>query len=292
MFGYVRPRKDELKVRDWEAYQAVYCGLCHTLGRRYGLLPRMFLNYDFVFLVMVLDGGKAPPVIHRRRCLACPLRGKPSCQGGQALERAADESVILTYWKLRDSVADRSFWKGIFARLLSLLLRPSYRKAAARVPDFDRQVVTCLEELQALEQAGSPSLDRTADTVARILQGAAPAAGPPDRDRAVAQMLYHVGRWIYLTDAWDDLQEDRESGAYNPAAARWPDGPEAHGDELRTTLRHSLNLAASAYSLADFGCWSDILANILYLGLPMVEEAVFTGRWRRLKNQLGRRHET
>ena len=150
MFGYVRPRKDELKVRDWEAYQAVYCGLCHTLGRRYGLLPRMFLNYDFVFLVMVLDGGKAPPVIHRRRCMACPLRGKPSCQGGQALERAADESVILTYWKLRDSVADRSFWKGIFARLLSLLLRPSYRKAAARVPDFDRQVVTCLEELQAL----------------------------------------------------------------------------------------------------------------------------------------------
>ena len=224
--------------------------------------------------------------------MACPLRGKPSCQGGQALERAADESVILTYWKLRDSVADRSFWKGIFARLLSLLLRPSYRKAAARVPDFDRQVVTCLEELQALEQAGSPSLDRTADTFARILQGAAPAAGPPDRDRAVAQMLYHVGRWIYLTDAWDDLQEDRESGAYNPAAARWPDGPEAHGDELRTTLRHSLNLAASAYSLSDFGCWSDILANILYLGLPMVEEAVFTGRWRRLKNQLGRRHET
>ena len=137
-------------------------------------------------------------------------------------------------------------------------------------------MVTCLEELQALEQAGSPSLDRTADTFARILQGAAPAAGPPDRDRAVAQMLYHVGRWIYLTDAWDDLQE----------------GPEAHGDELRTTLRHSLNLSASSYSLADFGCWSDILANILYLGLPMVEEAVFTGRWRRLKNQLGRRHET
>ena len=75
-------------------------------------------------------------------------------------------------------------------------------------------------------------------------------------------------------------------------AARWPDGPEAHEGELRTTLRHSLNLAASAYSLADFGCWSDILANILYLGLPMVEEAVFTGRWRRLKNRLGRRHET
>ena len=281
MFGYVRPRKDELKVRDWEAYQAVYCGLCHTLGRRYGLLPRMFLNYDFVYLVMVLDGGKAPPVIHRRRCMACPLRGKPSCQGGQALERAADESVILTYWKLRDSVADRSFWKGIFARLLSLLLRPSYRKAAARVPDFDRQVVTCLEELQALEQAGSPSLDRTADTFARLLRSAAPEDDP--RGRVLEQLLYHLGRWIYLIDARDDLAEDREAGRYNPVAARY--GPDGDDPALKLTLNHSLELMGAALQLGDFGCRTPVLENIIYLGLPLVQQAVFDGSWAQIKKQ-------
>ena len=126
-------------------------------------------------------------------------------------------------------------------------------------------------------------MDRTADTFARILRAAAPSTGTSDRDRAVGQLLYHVGRWIYLTDAWDDLAEDRSRGTYNPVAARWPDGPEGHREELRTTLRHSLNLAVSACHLTDFGPWSGIVLNILCLGLPMVEESVFRGEWRKRK---------
>lgn len=66
-------------------------------------------------------------------------------------------SIILTYWKLRDSVADRGIFRGLPARLLSLLLRRAYRKAALRRPDFDRQTVACLEELHALEKDKTPS---------------------------------------------------------------------------------------------------------------------------------------
>ena len=37
MFGYVRPFKPELRMKEYEAYKAVYCGLCkecagHTGG--------------------------------------------------------------------------------------------------------------------------------------------------------------------------------------------------------------------------------------------------------------------
>ena len=168
---------------------------------------------------------------------------------------------------------------------MSLLLRRAYRKAALRRPDFDRQTVACLEELHALEKDKTPSLDRTADTFARILAGAAPTTGEEVRDRALGQMLYHVGRWIYLVDAWDDLDEDRKSGSYNPLLLRFPDGPEAHQEEVRLTLRHSLNLAVSAYHLTDAGPWNGVIMNILCLGLPMVEEAVFTGQWRRRKKE-------
>ncbi|MEI3141456.1 MAG: DUF5685 family protein [Lawsonibacter sp.] len=38
------------------------------------------------------------------------------------------------------------------------------------------------------------------------------------------QLLYHLGRWIYLIDARDDLAEDLADGRYNPVAARF--GPE------------------------------------------------------------------
>lgn len=289
MFGYVVPLRGELKVRELDAYQAAYCGLCHTMGRRYGFAARFTLNYDFAFLAMVLAPETEAPAIEHRRCIACPFRGKDVCAGADWLDTAAGESLILTYWKLRDNVADGTFWRRFAARALSVLLRPAYKKAATQHSGFDKTVRACLDELHELEGAQCPSIDRTADTFARILAAAAPATDRPERDRAVEQMLYHVGRWIYLTDAWDDLEEDVASGSYNPIALRYPDGPEVHREALRATLRHSLNLSTSAYSLAGFGGWSDVIANVLYLGLPMVEEAVFTGRWRQMQKRSNRR---
>lgn len=292
MFGYVLPLRGELKVRELESYQAAYCGLCHALGRRCGFLSRFILNYDFAFLAMLLAPEGDEPDLGRKRCIACPLRGKTVCRSGAHYDLAADESVVLTYWKLRDNVQDSSLWKGLPARFLSLCLRPAYRKAARRCGTFDRSVADSLKELRALEQAGSPSLDRTADTFARILQAAAPATAQPERDRTLGQLLYHVGRWIYLVDAWDDLTEDRASGGYNPLLTRYPDGPEGHREDLRLTLKHSLNLAVSAANLTDFGHWNGIILNILCLGLPGVEEAVFTGAWRQMKKASRRtRHE-
>ena len=288
MFGYVRPNRDELKVRQLRDYESLYCGLCQALGRRHGFFARFFLNYDFTFLAMLLDG--AQPEATRMRCPARLWCRKKACACSGGVDAVADAGTILSYWKLRDTVADGSFWKRTAARMLSGLLHPGYRRAAASRPDFDQTVRSCLEELQALERAGSPSLDRTADTFARLLAAAAPRDGDGARDRAMEQLLYHVGRWIYLVDAWDDLEEDRRTGAYNPISARFPGAEEANRDYLRTTLRHSLNLARSAAALLELGYWQESVENILYLGLPMVEELVFTGRWRAVNHQNRRTH--
>ena len=90
-------------------------------------------------------------------------------------------------------------------------------------------------------------------------------------------------RQIYLIDARDDLEEDRASGCYNPVRARYGEG----GDDqaLALTLEHSLNLARSAFCVPDFGCRTPVLENILYLGLPMIQQAVFDGSWSRLKKE-------
>ena len=42
MFGYVRPLKSELKIREFGQFEAAYCGLCHTLGREYGVFSVLF----------------------------------------------------------------------------------------------------------------------------------------------------------------------------------------------------------------------------------------------------------
>lgn len=284
MFGYVRPYREELRVRELDGYQAMYCGLCHTMGKRHGFTARMLLNYDFVFLAMLLAPPEARPTTERCRCPArLGLRKKCACARSEGLEAAADESVILSYWKLRDNVSDSGFWKGLGAGILSTLLRRGYRKAAACRPDFDREVRACLEELHRLEEENSTSLDRTADTFARILRAAAIPSGDKGRDRALGELLYHVGRWIYLVDAWDDLKEDMAADGYNPIHARFGGGEEGEQTYMRTTLTHSLNLSRSAFGLVDFGGWGGTIENILYLGLPAVEELVFRGEWDQVK---------
>nr|MCR4710859.1 DUF5685 family protein [Clostridia bacterium] len=55
MFGYTVALRDELKVKEWELYRGYYCGVCKSIGRRYGQLPRITLSYDAAFLAMLLS---------------------------------------------------------------------------------------------------------------------------------------------------------------------------------------------------------------------------------------------
>ncbi len=283
MFGYVRPLRDELKCKDFDLYRATYCGLCRTLRRRYGLLAPMFLNFDFTFLALLLTPEEARFTPCRGRCHANPLSKVPMCRESQALDLAADESIILAYWKLRDSIEDEGFVRGLPARSLTILLRRAYGKAARACPDFDRTVRECLEELKKLEQEQCGSIDQTADTFARLLQAATPDTGDPLRDRPVRLLLYHLGRWIYLIDARDDFQEDQRKQAYNPLLFRF--GPEGDDALLANTLEQSMNLMRSAFCMLNFGCRTAVIENVLYLGLPLVQRAVFDGSWSQIKKQ-------
>ncbi len=99
MFGYVRPADGHLTAEDKSRFQAAYCGLCRSLGRRYGLAARMILNYDLAFLAMLLS--REPECLTARcRCPAHPIRGCDALEGQDAFDTAADLSVILTWWQL------------------------------------------------------------------------------------------------------------------------------------------------------------------------------------------------
>ena len=283
MFGYVRAIPDVLPEEEARRYETVYCGLCAALGSRYGWTARFILNYDFVFLAMLLSPGEAEDCVCRV-CPARPWKRKPCRTGGAALDAAADESVILTWWKLKDALLDGCWWEKLAARAAMAFLKKHYRTAASRRPDFDRTVADCLEELHGMEEAVLASLDRPADTFARILQAAAIETEPPARARAAGQILYHVGRWIYLADAWDDREEDAGTGSYNPVLALFgPEIPPEGEQRLRETMRTSLGLARTAFALLDWGEWEPLLDHILGVGLPAVEEAVFTGQWKQRK---------
>ena len=70
MLGYVTIEKNELKVREFDMYQAYYCGICKSIGRRFGQLPRMVLSYDSVFLALVLAGlSEETDIVLQEHCI-------------------------------------------------------------------------------------------------------------------------------------------------------------------------------------------------------------------------------
>lgn len=284
MFGYVRPALNRLSNEEKERYKSAYCGLCHAMGKRHGWLARFTLNYDFAFLAILLYGGEGTADCRAHRCPAHLFRKPRVCICGSALDTAADESVILTWHKLSDDVSDRSFFGGLPARFLRFAFRKAYRRAAAEQPEFDRRVRDNLARLHGLEEARSPELDRVADTFASLLAAAADCCTREDHRRVMKQLLYHLGRWIYLADAWDDLKEDRKKKRYNALDTRFSGRAEEERAYVETTMTHSVRLIRSAAVLVEFGPWSEIVYNVIDCGIPAVQSAVLEGRWKELRS--------
>lgn len=283
MYGYVRPPLEALDEADRLRFQQVYCGLCHTLGRRYGPAARFILNYDFTYLAILLSAPDEGSVL-RSRCIASPHKKRPFLQSSPAMELAADESVILAYWQLRDGVKDHDWLHGAKYRAASSVLEPAYRRAARLRPDFDAAVKIQLSVLNQLEKSQCASMDQAADAFAVLLERSADQVEDVVQRRVLAQMLYHLGRWIYLIDAADDLKKDAHSGNYNPVALRFDlrDGvwtPESR-HLFAQSLDHSVRMIATAYELGNFGCWSKLLESTIYSGLFQVGKAVLDGTFR------------
>lgn len=279
MFGYVLPRRDRLSDAAQARYRAAYCGLCRCLKKRYGFHARFLVNYDMTFLFLLLTDGaqEAQPCF----CPARPWCKKPCVPDDAAMRYAADLTVLLSYWKLRDA-----YWDGrrLTAGAGLAFYRRAYRKAAARQPEADGAFAEHLAALRRLEEGKCASIDRAADAFASLLRVCASFAEDEARRRTLELLLYHVGRYLYLTDALEDLPHDLRRGNYNPLRYRYAlqDGALTQADRaaFTDTVEASIDMAASALALLPTR-EEEVLHNIIYEGLPAVLHSVAAGTFRK-----------
>ena len=207
--------------------------------------------------------------------------GVDACsQGGGA----DDPRILDGCTPFLDGVDDHDWFHGLKYRTASAALADAYRKAAAYRPGFDAAVRTQLSRLSELEMESCSSMDMAADAFAALLGSAAQEVADPVRRRVLEQLLYHLGRWVYLVDAADDLKKDAASGNYNPVALRfgltngnWTADARR---EFALSLDHSIRMMATAFELWDFGVWTPILEATIYQGLFRVGKAVLDGTFR------------
>lgn len=279
MFGYLRPYKPELKVKEYALYKAVYCGLCHSLGRRYGLLSRVILSYDATLMCLIGLGLKdGCGGFETRRCPFNPHKKCDVARADPVLDYWADASIILGYYKVKDNLHDGGFKKKAASLLALPFVSALYRKAAKKNPFIGWCAGNYIEAQEAVERGGCVSVDRAAEPTAALMSALLSHCAKNGTERRVLERMgLFLGRWIYLADAADDVKKDAESGAYNPFLAGRIKDEKAAAKAAEPLLNSCVYEITAAFGLLEFRRFGAVVANAFYLGLPEVKKAVLAG---------------
>ena len=277
MFGYVRILDGELKVREYNLYRGVYCGLCRTMKKKTCRSSTLSLSYDFTFLAFFRAAINGEGFnVDMRRCGLHPFKKRPMAEENSALRYCAGAAAVLKYYKLLDDLNDKD--KKGAKRLTVKNLLPSakrhLKRAMVTLPEFDlralsEKVSVTLKELSTLESSDSPSPDACADAFGKTLSAVfSHAIEDSEKIKCAEKIGYHIGKWIYFADAVNDFNDDKKNGCFNPFIA-------AGYEELPTELiSHCMTMelgsAFDTLKKIDFR-YSDIqsvINNTVTLGMP------------------------
>lgn len=265
MFGYVTIDKPELKVKEFYRYKSYYCGLCRTLKEEYGFRGRMTLSYDMAFLVLFLTSLYETPTKElQSHCPLHPVKKIPMLQN-EISEYGAKMNILLVYFKCEDDWKDDKSLKGIAGMHL-------FRKKAKELcKDYKRQAQVIQKQLKVLavyEEKQEETLDLAAGAFGKLM--AELFVYKEDMwEQELRNFGFYLGKFIYIMDAYDDLEEDLKTGSYNPLKAVKKNSKDDNDYEntVQQILVMMMAEATAAFEKLPLLWDTEILRNILYSGV-------------------------
>lgn len=264
MFGYITPLICELKVCEYELFKAYYCGLCKALKK--GYRRTAVLNYDCTFIYALGDSLRyADTDVRKCKCALHP-GGRRTAVYSQAAAYAADVNILMAYAKAKDDKLDGG---GVLSAFPALALKKPFERAAERLPGITRDMLQMAEELRGMERRGSANTDEVADTYARLF-GNVLMELDVTQSHILYEIGYSLGRWVYLIDAYDDIEKDIKSGQYNVFVNKYGI-KEAAGETARQEIYFGFNFTLSkamqALKRLELKKNRGLMQNIICLGI-------------------------
>lgn len=256
MFGYVIANPERLGETDRQLYQGIYCGICHSLGEMHGLRGRITLNYDMVFLALVLSSVYTLDFEHSlHTCPAHPMK-KQVLFTNEITRYASEMNIALAMKSAQDHWNDD---KNVVGWCTWRLLKKKYQQVYAKYPRQCDVIEKSLRELSDIEREGNPNPDSAAAAFGRLLS----ELFIWQEDKMSAKLRAFgdaLGRVIYMMDAAVDLRMDLKRQRYNPLSFL----PDTDRREILEAMMHQ---CASAYQDLELDFFREILDNIIYSGI-------------------------
>lgn len=268
MFGYITVNREELKLKDFERYQAYYCGLCEELRKRYGYAGQATLTYDMTFLAVLLTGLYEVPTEEQYTHCTKHLGKKHKILTNDVICYAADMNVLLSYYDFLDDWIDE---KKITKYTIAKVLEKAYQKIAEKYPRQQKAVLEYVNQLEKWEKDRKEDLDQAAGLTGTLL-GEIFVWRQDEWEDILRHMGFYMGKFIYLMDAFEDLEKDKEKGCFNPLLSL------SEQEDFAVICNQILTLMA-AESAREFEKLpvildAEIIRNILYSGIWAKYEAV------------------
>ena len=283
MFGYVIVNKGDMKFKEFDIYHAYYCGLCRLLKEKYGLTGQLSLSYDMTFVVMLLSGLYEPDTVTDScKCVAHPFE-RHMAKKNEFTEYGADMNVLLSYYKCMDDwMDDRKYMKRLYAGLLEKGYRSLRGKYAAKV----KRIESLMHRLLQKEKEGSSDIDEMSRLFGEVM-----AEIIVYKDDEWKGNLYrlglNLGKFIYLCDAYEDVEKDLKNGSYNPFRGMYED-PDFE-EQCRGILVLMMSECSREFEQLPILDNIEILRNIIYSGVWYRYEKV--REWRGSKKRQGQGNE-
>ena len=261
MFGYVVVNKDELKIREWKRYHAYYCGLCHTLKEVAGTKARLTVSYDMTFLALLLDDlYDCTKTEGERRCIVHPAGKQPFVKSEASLY-AAKMNLLLCYDNLLDDWKDD---RNAAAAMAAATIRRVRMQIAKEYPRQTKAVEEYMEKLHACEERREANLDVAAGLTGEML--AEVFCWKEDEwQQDLKGLGFYLGKFIYLMDAFEDVEKDQKKGCYNPFLLNR--GETRNIDVAEKSLNMMVASATEYFERLPLVENLEILRNILYAGV-------------------------
>ncbi|MDO4518674.1 MAG: DUF5685 family protein [Eubacteriales bacterium] len=261
MFGYIVLNKPEIKFKDFDLYSSFYCGLCHSLKQRHGLSGQITLSYDLTFIVILLSGLYEPAInSFKHRCIVHPIQ-KKKMRTSSVTDYAADMNILLSYYKCIDDWNDE---KKYSKKAYSVLLKKSCKEVEQRYPQKAKAIKEYLNQLSEFEKSQTYNIDLVSGCFGNILAEIF-AYGDKIWEPLLRKMGFFLGKFIYLLDAFDDIEEDLKNKSYNPFYELYKDSD--FESKTRQILIMMMSECCSAFEMMPIIEYTDILRNILYSGV-------------------------
>ena len=261
MFGYITINQPEMRFKEFDVYRSFYCGLCHSLKERYGNIGRITLSYDMTFLAMVLSGlYESETKYLQSRCFAHPIK-KHRAMVNEFSNYAADMNILLSYEKFQDDWKDE---KKFLAGIGQLMLKGKNKKIAQIYSDKIKFVLEKLSKIHDIEYVNDLNIDLAAGYFGEIL-GEIFVYRQDEWEEDLRKMGFYLGKFIYLMDAYEDIDKDINTGNYNPFKELYTEAD--FEEQVHSILTMMMAECCRAFERLPVVDNIDIIRNVLYSGI-------------------------